>query len=75
MLDLVCVRDDVLDESCDGDGEDELVPELDDSPGTTICTRFFRFAFDETPLEKFLLLARHFASCQTWRDTVRRVLR
>ena len=32
--------DDVLDESCDGDVEDELVPELDDNPGTTTGTTF-----------------------------------
>ena len=30
----------VLDESCGGDVEDELVPELDDNPGTTRGTKF-----------------------------------
>ena len=34
------VLDDVLDESGDGDVEDELVPELDDNPGITIGTKF-----------------------------------
>ena len=29
----------VLDESCDGDVEDELVSEFDDNPGTTRCTK------------------------------------
>ena len=32
--------EDVLDESCGGDAEDELVPEIDDNPGTTRGTKF-----------------------------------
>ena len=32
--------EDVLDESCGGDVEDELAPELDDNPGTTRGTKF-----------------------------------
>ena len=32
--------EDVLDESCGGDVEDELVPELDENPGTTRGTKF-----------------------------------
>ena len=32
--------EEVLDESCSGDVEDELVPELDDNPGTTRGTTF-----------------------------------
>ena len=35
----------VLDESCDGDVEDEL-----DNPGTTIGTKFLRFAYNILPL-------------------------
>ena len=44
------VLDDVLDESCDGDVEDEVVPELDDNPRTTIDTNFFHFASNVLPL-------------------------
>ena len=32
--------EEVLDESCGGDAEDELAPELDDNPGTTTGTKF-----------------------------------
>ena len=32
--------EDVLDQSCGGDVEDELVPEFDDNPGTTRGTKF-----------------------------------
>ena len=31
--------EDVLDESCGSDAEDELAPEFDDNPGTTIGTK------------------------------------
>ena len=41
---------DVLDESCGGDVEDELVPEFDDNPGTTRGTKFFRLASNILPL-------------------------
>ena len=34
----------MVDESCGGDVEDELVPECDDNPGNTIGTKFFRLA-------------------------------
>ena len=37
---LVAELQDVRDESCGGDVEDELVPELDDNPGTTRGTKF-----------------------------------
>ena len=37
------VLDDVLDESCDGDVEDELVPEFDDNPGTNKRYEIFHF--------------------------------
>ena len=36
--------EDVLDESYDGDAEDELEPKFDDNPGTTRGTTFFRSA-------------------------------
>ena len=62
--------EDVLDESCGGDAEDELVPELDDNPGTPRGTTFSVLqrivspwssaAFDRWPTHRFRLLRRAF---------------
>ena len=60
--------EDVLDESCDVDVEDELVPELDDNPGKTIGTTFSvlhrvffpwsSVAFDRWPTHRFFRVLR-----------------
>ena len=51
--------EDVLDESCGGDAEDELVPECDDSPGTTggtkfpLCIKYSSLAWLGVPLDRW----------------------